>query len=69
MTENNHRNEPLSEMNANEPPRQAPTRGRQGLASMDEAKKREIQSKGGKASHGGGRPSTRGRSTSDSEKQ
>lgn len=27
--------------------------GKQGFASMDAAKKKEIQSKGGKSSHGG----------------
>ena len=31
--------------------------GNQGFASMDESKQREIASKGGKASHGGGNKS------------
>ena len=29
---------------------------KRGFAAMDPAKQREISSKGGKASHGGGRP-------------
>lgn len=32
--------------------------GKQGFASMDEAKKKEIQSKGGKSSHSGRRKAT-----------
>jgi len=31
--------------------------GKRGFAAMDKAKQKEIASKGGKASHGGGRPS------------
>lgn len=34
---------------------------KRGFAAMDPAKQREIASKGGKASHGGGRKSSRGR--------
>jgi hypothetical protein len=34
---------------------------KRGFAAMDPAKQREIASKGGKASHGGGRKSTRSR--------
>jgi hypothetical protein len=33
-----------------------------GFAAMSAEKQREIASKGGKASHGGGRPSSTGRS-------
>jgi general stress protein YciG len=33
------------------------TSSKRGFAAMDPAKQREIASKGGKASHGGGRPS------------
>jgi hypothetical protein len=36
---------------------------KRGFAAMDPAKQREIASKGGKASHGGGRPSTRASSS------
>ena len=32
---------------------------KRGFAAMDPAKQREIASKGGKASHGGGRKSTK----------
>jgi uncharacterized protein len=35
-------------------------RSKRGFAAMDPAKQREIASKGGKASHGGGRRSTSG---------
>ena len=39
---------------------------KRGFAAMDPAKQREIASKGGKASHGGGRPpATKRRSTSE----
>jgi general stress protein YciG len=31
-------------------------KGKRGFASMDPAKQREIAAKGGRASHGGGRP-------------
>jgi len=34
---------------------------KRGFAAMDPAKQREIASKGGKASHGGGRPPRLGR--------
>jgi hypothetical protein len=34
---------------------------KRGFAAMDPVKQREIASKGGKASHGGGRKSSRGR--------
>ena len=34
---------------------------KRGFAAMDPAKQREIASKGGKASHGGGRPSAASR--------
>ena len=34
---------------------------KRGFAAMDPAKQREIASKGGKASHGGGRKSSRSR--------
>jgi general stress protein YciG len=34
---------------------------KRGFAAMDPAKQREIASKGGKASHGGGRKSSSGR--------
>ena len=34
---------------------------KRGFAAMDPAKQREIASKGGKASHGGGRKSKAGR--------
>jgi hypothetical protein len=34
---------------------------KRGFAAMSAEKQREIASMGGKASHGGGRPSTRGR--------
>jgi general stress protein YciG len=34
---------------------------KRGFAAMDPAKQREIASKGGKASHGGGRKSSRAR--------
>jgi hypothetical protein len=34
-----------------------PTKGKQGFASMDAEKARQIQSMGGRASHGGGRSS------------
>jgi hypothetical protein len=37
---------------------------KRGFAAMSAEKQREIASMGGKASHGGGRPSTRGRGTS-----
>ena len=36
-------------------------RSKRGFAAMDPAKQREIASKGGKASHGGGRRSTTNR--------
>ena len=36
---------------------------KRGFAAMDPAKQREIASKGGKASHGGGRPPSSGRRT------
>jgi general stress protein YciG len=36
-------------------------RSKCGFAAMDPAKQREIASKGGKASHGGGRKSSRSR--------
>ncbi len=38
-----------------------------GFASMDEAKQREIASKGGKASHGGGRKPNSSKNTERSE--
>ena len=34
----------------------ATIKSKRGFAAMDPAKQREIASKGGKASHGGGRP-------------
>jgi general stress protein YciG len=34
---------------------------KRGFAAMDPAKQREIASKGGKASHGGGRPASASR--------
>jgi len=34
---------------------------KRGFAAMDPVKQREFASKGGKASHGGGRKSSRGR--------
>jgi general stress protein YciG len=34
---------------------------KRGFAAMDPAKQREIASKGGKASHGGGRPANSSR--------
>jgi general stress protein YciG len=34
---------------------------KRGFAAMDPAKQREIASKGGKASHGGGRPAASAR--------
>ena len=39
----------------------AATKSKRGFAAMDPAKQREIASKGGKASHGGGRRSSSGR--------
>lgn len=33
--------------------------GKRGFAAMDPAKQKKIASKGGKASHGGGRPSSK----------
>ena len=39
------------------------TAAKRGFAAMDPAKQREIASKGGKASHGGGRPSNASRLT------
>ena len=62
MAANNSRrsNGPEQE-NSNASPRTSTGKGRQGLASMSEEKKREIQSKGGKASHGGGRKSNASR--------
>ena len=37
------------------------TGAKRGFAAMDPAKQRAIASMGGKASHGGGRPSTKAR--------
>ena len=47
----------------------AATKSKRGFAAMDPAKQREIASKGGKASHGGGRPSRRGREEPNTKKR
>jgi general stress protein YciG len=43
----------------------AKSTAKRGFAAMDPAKQREIASKGGKASHGGGRPPSRSRQTAN----
>jgi general stress protein YciG len=43
----------------------AKSTAKRGFAAMDPAKQREIASKGGKASHGGGRPPSSSRQSAN----